>query len=132
MTSPSDSNATRRTILVVDDFPAVRRLLTSILQDMGYRAVEAEDGFDALNRLSVEPFDLVLTDVRMPGLDGIELVRAVRQIAPKASIVVMTGANGFASNGTGDLAPEVHIDALCLKPFRTAELIDTVRGLLAA
>jgi CheY-like chemotaxis protein len=122
----------RQAILVVDDFAAVRHLLVSLLQDSGYRTVEAENGVDALEKLSCEPFDLILTDICMPGIDGFELVRAVRELAPKASVVIMTGAGKLAAARGGIGSHELCVDAVCLKPFRTNDVLETVRGLLAA
>jgi len=128
------ANARRQSILIVDDFPAVRRLLAMMLEESGFRTVEAENGFEALEHLGRESFDLVLTDICMPGLDGLELVRAVHQLAPSAPVVVITGAAkiaGFDDKGSTRV-PDLHIDAICLKPFRAEEVVETIRGLLAA
>jgi CheY-like chemotaxis protein len=124
----------RRSILIVDDFAAVRRLLAMTLTDSGFHTVEAENGFDALERLGREPFDLVLTDICMPGLDGLELVRAVHRLAPAAPVVVMTGAAKIAGldQASATQSPDLYVDAVCLKPFRTEDVVETIRGLLAA
>lgn len=135
MTTSNALAIARPSVLVVDDVPEVRRLLSSILDISGYRAVEAEDGFDALSLLGSDTFDLVLTDVHMPGLDGLELVRAVRTIAPDTPIVVMTGAGTLVDLGDprrDPLPSDMRVDGVCLKPFRLDDLIATVRGLVAA
>ncbi len=82
----------QNTILVVDDEPAIRELITGILTDEGYSVVTAVGGHDALNTLSV-PNDIVLlfTDIMMPEMDGIELIREARKVAPSLIPIVMTG-----------------------------------------
>ena len=122
-----------RTVLVVDDFAAVRRMLAVQLRGCGYRAVEAESGPEALDRLDHEHVDLVLTDLSMPGLGGLELVRAVREHAPETPVVVMAGATALAASHESDTEPlEDYVDAVCLKPFRASDVIETVRELIAA
>ncbi len=110
-------------------------MLATYLETFGYRAVEAEDGLVALERLKAEHVDLVLTDICMPGLDGLDLVKEVRRMDPTTAVVVMTGVGTFANRpselGSPD-APEIWVDAVCLKPFRTADVLQTVQGLLAA
>ena len=123
----------RPTVLVVDDFAAVRRMLAVQLRGCGYRAVEAESGSEALDRLDHEHVDLVLTDLSMPGLGGLDLVRAVREHAPETPVVVMAGAGALAaSHETDDEPIEDYVDAVCLKPFRASDVIETVRELMAA
>lgn len=78
------------TILVVDDDDAFRELLVDILRPEGYRVLEAASAEEALELASRERADLVLTDQRMPGMDGIELVRRLRAAADPPAIVVMT------------------------------------------
>lgn len=78
------------TVLVVDDDPGFRALVVDILAPAGYRLLQAADGEQALLALSRERVDLVLTDQRMPGLDGIELVRRTRAAADPPAVVVMT------------------------------------------
>jgi len=78
------------TILVVDDDDGFRRLVVDILAGAGYRTIEAASGDEALQALVREPVDLVLTDQRMPGMDGLELTRRVRAATSPAAVVVMT------------------------------------------
>jgi DNA-binding NtrC family response regulator len=79
----------RSRVLVVEDHPAVLKLLGSILDD-AYDVVTASDGEQALERVADEPLDVVLSDVRMPGVSGFEVLRAVRQSPLRASVVMMT------------------------------------------
>lgn len=121
------------TVLIVDDFAAVRRMLAMQLEGCGYRTIEAVDGIDALERINCERVDLLLTDIRMPGIDGLELVRAVRELSPSTPVVVMTGAGSLAAANEHDARPlEVYVDAVCLKPFQAGDVIRVIQGLVAA
>jgi len=65
-------------ILVIDDNAAIRELLRLVLEEEGYEVIEAADGAEGLRRYQAEPTDLVITDLEMPGMDGLELLRALR------------------------------------------------------
>lgn len=77
-------------VLVVDDDETVRSSLGDALTTDGVRVSVAACGQEALERMAADPVDLVLTDVRMPGVDGLELLRAVRARAPAVNVVLMT------------------------------------------
>ena len=77
-------------ILVVDDEAKMRRLLEMALKDMGHNVVQAEDGIAALSACDEAPFDLVLTDLRMPRLDGMGLLRTLRERGDDAPVIVLT------------------------------------------
>jgi DNA-binding NtrC family response regulator len=77
-------------ILVVDDEPNARAALAELLRDEGYAVDTAADGFKALPKLEVFAPDLLLTDLRMPGLNGIELMRKARELDPEMAFVLMT------------------------------------------
>jgi PAS domain S-box-containing protein len=118
-------------ILVVDDEENLREALRRALQTNGYRVTVAASGREALEVYSARPdtFDLVLTDVMMPGINGVELVRAVRALRPAARILVATG-----------MVPgerQAQLDALGIKwilpkPFTVEEVLAAVRAHLAA
>jgi CheY-like chemotaxis protein len=80
-----------RRILVVDDEEMVRDLLTRFLNDRGYQAAEAADGAQALELFRSQPFDLVLSDVRMPGLSGLQLLQAVKEVNPRIPVILISG-----------------------------------------
>ncbi len=81
---------TRGRILIVDDEPNARSALSEILREEGYATETAADGFKALGKIEDFGPDVVLTDLKMPGLDGIGLMQKVRDLAPRATFVVMT------------------------------------------
>jgi CheY-like chemotaxis protein len=80
-------------LLVVDDDPAVHELLAAVLRRPEWRIDSAYDGLQGLARVEARPYDLVLTDVRMPGLNGLELLHRIREIRPDAKVMVMTAEN---------------------------------------
>lgn len=84
-------------VLVVDDDPVVGTSFNRVLSDKGYVVVTAEDGFDALAKLRTEKYDLVFTDIRMPGMDGLEVAEQVKASQPWTPVVVVTGY-GTAAN----------------------------------
>ena len=78
-------------ILVVDDEESILTSLTSILQDEGYEVTVAKDGTEALRIYTVEPPDLMLLDIWMPEMDGMETLRRVRELVPTAQVMMMSG-----------------------------------------
>jgi two-component system NtrC family response regulator len=77
-------------ILVVDDQPAQRELVTGFLKKQNFEVLTAESGEKALEKFRSEPFDLVLTDMKMPGMSGLDLLKVLREINPEATVIVVT------------------------------------------
>jgi CheY-like chemotaxis protein len=86
-----------RKVLVVDDDPVVGKSFNRVLSDKGYIVVTAEDGFDALLKLQAEKYDVVFTDIKMPGMDGLEVAERVKAAQPWTPVVIVTGF-GTAAN----------------------------------
>src|SRR3954467_15409563 len=80
----------RGRILIVDDDPTGRSTLAELLRDEGYAVETAADGFKALPKLEEQAPDLVLTDLHMPGMDGLELMQRVWEDDPERAVVMMT------------------------------------------
>ena len=83
-------NATRK-ILIVDDNPNMSVLLSDILEIFEYEGNRAEDGVEALEKLNKDKYDMVFTDLRMPKMDGIDLLKAIKNEHPDLPVVVITG-----------------------------------------
>jgi len=77
-------------VLVVEDERSMRDLLALMLRKEGYAVETADGGVQATSRLAKDPFDLVITDVSMPGMTGLELLRHIRRTSPEASVILMT------------------------------------------
>lgn len=116
------------TVLVVDDLPQNLRLLDAVLSPRGFTVVQASSGQEALDLIRRCPPDVVLLDVMMPGLDGYETCRRIRQ-DPETSFVpvVMVTASGDAEKIKGT---EAGADDFITKPFDQAELLARVRSLV--
>jgi CheY-like chemotaxis protein len=84
-------SALRKNVLVVDDDPVVARSIDRVLSDRGYAVITAADGPEALRKLSEAEYDVVFTDIRMPGMDGIEVAERVKARRPWVPVVIITG-----------------------------------------
>jgi len=114
-------------ILVVDDEPAIRSGLAEVLREEGYEVDEAGDAQSALTRLRDELVDLICTDVRMPGMDGLELVERVKRESPETEVIVITG---FASLQSAVDAVKRGAEDYLAKPFDLDEVRLTVKRTL--
>lgn len=128
---PAASAAAARTVLVVDDEPTVRRLVRRVLEGAGYLVLEATDGEAALRLLDARPVALVITDVLMPGQDGIEVVLGMRARPAPVPVVVMSGGGtGLDIETLVSSAIALGAAAALAKPFSVAELLAVVRETL--
>ena len=116
----------RSTILVVDDDPGIRDLLRLYLTRDGYRVLEAEDGAGALTLAREEACDLVLLDVMLPGMDGLEVCRRLREEA-STPILLLTARSGDSDKVVG---LDVGADDYVVKPFSPRELMARIRAQL--
>jgi len=85
-------------ILVVDDEPMVCLSLVNWLKEENYFAQSAEDGPSAIAAVSQEPWDIMLLDLKMPGMDGLEVLRQVKKISPQTVVIIMTAYASIASS----------------------------------
>ncbi|HYD67834.1 response regulator [Azospirillum sp.] len=118
-------------VLVVEDSPAVRLAMVDVLEGLGHTVVETENGRIAIERLGEGPFDLVLTDVLMPEVDGIEVIKAVRRVYPDTKILAVSGgAPNLPAGYALKMTEMFSADAVLYKPFLNEELRKTVANLL--
>jgi DNA-binding response OmpR family regulator len=119
------------TILVVDDDPVIQKLLSVNFEMEGYRVLTASDGVEGLERVQEERPDLVLLDVMMPRMDGLEVARRLKADAATADIpVLLLSAKAQSTDIHGGL--DAGADDYVTKPFDPLELLEKVATLLAA
>jgi len=118
---------TQERVLIVDDEEQMRELLTKVLEKNGYQVTTAGDGGQALALLEKEPMDLVVTDVRMPGLDGMEALRAIKELSPEIVVIIMTA---FGSIDQAVQAVKEGAYDYINKPFKIDEILLTIKKAL--
>jgi response regulator RpfG family c-di-GMP phosphodiesterase len=116
-------------VVVVDDEPQIREILSTVLRREGYRVTTHGDPAEALAAVGRDPADLLLTDFKMPGMNGLELVEAARRAAPSLGAVLITA---YASVETALQALRGGVDDYLVKPFRLDEVRRVVDRVLAA
>jgi DNA-binding NtrC family response regulator len=116
-------------ILVVDDEFDVRQGLAKLLEMEGYQVSTAENGAMALERAKAAEFDLVLTDLRMPGLSGVETLIGLKKLHPELQVIVVTG---FASDATAANCLREGAYDLVTKPFDLNQLLSLIEKAIAA
>ena len=116
-------------ILVAEDTEAVRRFVVRALQLKDHEVESAGDGAAELEKLAAAEFDLLLTDIVMPGLDGIELARRGAELDPAMKIVFITG---FAAVALSSGSPTPAGAKVLSKPFHLREIVEEVDKVMAA
>jgi DNA-binding response OmpR family regulator len=112
-------------ILVVDDEPDIRDILCSFFREFGYEVSAAAGAREALSILDQEPIPVMLLDLNMPGMNGLDLCRAIRPRLPGARIFALTG---FHRLFTPDSARQAGFDGFLTKPADLHQLLALVRG----
>lgn len=121
----------RSRILVVEDSAIVRLSVAGYLESQGFTVTQAENGRVAIRALDQGNFDLIVTDVLMPEMDGIELIKAVRSSHPDAKILAMSGGTPALPAGfVLKMIQMFQADAVLYKPFLNEELGTVVARLL--
>lgn len=114
----------KSSILIVDDEPVTRKSLTDILRLEGYVVTSAPNGQAAVEYVRTHHVDLMVVDLRMPGMDGLEVVQVVNQIAPDTEIILLTA---FASTETAIQALRLRIHDYLQKPAPPAQIVASVK-----
>jgi putative nucleotidyltransferase with HDIG domain len=114
-------------ILVVDDEPIIRDILVRKLTSSGYRPVAVENAFEALDKMREKTFPVILSDIMMPGIDGIELLKKVRSGYPDTAVVMITAVSN--ANAAIEALKEGASDYL-IKPFNLEEIVMSIANAL--
>lgn len=127
-------------VLVIDDEPEVRDSIRQVLSRVGFSVTTAENGATGIQAFCDQPPDVVIIDIIMPRMNGVEVIRKIRETYPGARILAITGGGNFGSFGykPGAVVTEAYLasatqsgaDAVMTKPFHRADLIAAVRSLL--
>ena len=115
-----------RRVLLVDDDDALCSLLAQNLREQSYYPTVAQDGREALDKLSKQEFDLVITDIRMPGITGVTLLKSLR--AEKNLQIPVIALTGFAEEAADE---KYRFNAIISKPIRGSEFIEKLRDFAA-
>ena len=116
-------------LLLVDDEPAILAILTTLLSSNGHECVTASNGQEALDLLEKESFDLMTSDMRMPVMDGLDLLRNAREKGYTLPVVMMTA---FATVEAASETLKLGVFDYIRKPFKIDFLMDTINGALAS
>jgi DNA-binding response OmpR family regulator len=122
-------------ILIVDDQNYMRATLVAVLRANGFEALGVEDANTGLREFTASHFDLAIVDIYMPNVDGVKLIKALRERSPSLPIIAMSGVQLSESQRTAlDFLPKLPglSEIICLqKPFRLPELLKKIRAALA-
>ena len=117
-------------ILLAEDDSAMREFLTLALKKAGFEVTSCEDGmaaYEALQSPETDDFDLLLADIVMPGMDGIELARKANKIYPDLKVMYITGFTAVAAKNNSELHPHARVLS---KPFHLNDLVNQVKDTL--
>jgi CheY-like chemotaxis protein len=127
--SSNTAQAIPKRILVADDDKVIRDAVTWFLEFMGFEVALAGNGIEALAVFLESSFDLVLTDLQMPAMDGLSLASHIKERSPSTPVILLTGCDRETVWKKVERAP---VDSVIFKPFRLKDLQRTVQGALAS
>lgn len=118
--APSRSSSQRPRVLVVDDEASIRDLLSKTLALAEYDVDTAPDGRSALERLRLYPYDLLIADLKMPGLDGLSVIREAKRLKSDLPVIIITG---YSSETAAIEAVNLGVSGYLTKPFRVPQVL---------
>jgi len=117
-------------ILIIDDDVLICQLLRRILEQMGHRVTDAQDGRKGLNAFQADPAELVITDLIMPGMEGIETIMEMKRRFPGTKIIAMSGGGVGSGSDYLQMARKFGAHQILNKPFSVQMLTDLVSTML--
>jgi CheY-like chemotaxis protein len=118
-------------ILIVDDEDQMRALLRLMLEPAGHEVLDAANGKVALHLQKTMPADLVITDIIMPEMEGIELIRNIRKVTPHVKIIAISGGGKIDADLCLEIADKLGADRTLLKPFSKSDLLSVIGELFS-
>ena len=117
-------------ILIIDDDDQLRHMLCQALEQAGYETVEARDGEEGLEHYRATPTDLIITDILMPGKEGLETIMELRREVPGIKIIAISGGGQTGNMTFLEVARYLGAQRALQKPFELRELLNAVREVL--
>ena len=114
-------------VLIIDDDPGVRKMLSTVLEDAGYLIEAVAEGKDAIKACSKTPFDVALVDIELPDTKGTELIAKLKKLQPRIITIIVTGRPSVEN---AIKAVNEKADAYLTKPIEVTELLSTIAKLL--
>lgn len=122
-----DTMTNGKRILIVDDEASIRDLCARVLSRAGFAVATADNGTEGLKKLQEETYDLVISDIRMPDISGLDVLEHAKEHYPSISVVLITG---FGTPQAMARAKASGADKILTKPFNPIELLTTVKEVL--
>lgn len=119
-----------RRILVIDDDPAIREMLRDNLESAGYEILEAGDGETGERMFGETPVDLVITDIIMPGREGVSMLKSLRTKSPEVRIIAISGGGHISPETYLGIARKFGADLTFEKPFKIKTLLAAVERMI--
>ena len=117
-------------VLVIDDDPDVRSMMCAVLEDAGHDVTAFANGGGAIQHVRQEPADLLITDIFMPDVEGLETIREIRRLRPDLPIIAISGVDFEGADYLG-VARKFGAGATLRKPFWPADLLEVVSHVLS-
>jgi len=117
-------------ILIIDDEEAMRDMLYQIIEGEGYEIVTACDGDKGIKLHRKTPFDLIITDIVMPGKEGLETIMELKRHFPNLKIIAISGGGRIKPDNYLAMTKELGADKIFMKPFDIDDFLETVREIM--
>jgi CheY-like chemotaxis protein len=118
------------TILVIDDDTTARTVIVEMLTENGHQTVEARDGGEGLELFNRGKFDIVITDMIMPNIEGIETIIKLKKSHPAVNIIAVSGGGRISAVDHLSLAEKFDVNKTLVKPFRKDDLLKAIDEIL--
>ena len=125
-----EPNSPKATVLVIDDESAIRNCVTEAFSHAGFCVLEASDGVEGLEKFVKHRPTIVVTDIVMPGKEGMEIILEMKKLLPDVPIIAISGGGRLAPDDYLDMACKLGADSAMSKPFSLEARVRTARNLV--